>query len=451
MKRWIIILLLSAAGAFCLPAKAGYPYEWLSRGITPEMSSSAVIHWRTGPESTRAVAQIAPATASPEIKATARTVEASSRVLDDYGTVRCYHTVLFEGLSPDSDYLYRIGDGGGMWSEWFDLHTASAGPRDFRFIYIADVQSGIADQYPRVIRRAYGQAPDAAFVVFTGDLTERALNDQYDDFFSANGWIIAQKPVVAVPDNHEYPKDGDGVRRQLGTWWDHLFRYPWNAPAPLSSLGFYTFDYQGCRLVMLNTRAFEDLDAEGKDLAFGWIEGLLRDNPCRWTVVVQHKPLYSVADRRHVDEDMLHLKSLYERYGVDLVISGHDHIYGRTSTRDGRGRSHPPVCVTSVAGSGMYPPSYSGIQDRIGSVSQFYQVVTVRKSALQLDTYDATGLLYDSFRIQVRGGRKKFRDGAPDLPERTALPAERGKKYDDASWRRLDSLRMQYDQSRRIR
>lgn len=436
MKRFPLLIQFLMIAFAVNGQSISYNYQWLTLGSTDNMSVRQVATWRTDADSQSAVAEIAPATCSPNISPRARAVEVSSSEMEDYGIRKIYHTAVFDNLNPGSRYLYRIGDGDGHWSEWFNLNTAETDNSEFSFIYMADVQSGIVEQYPRVIRKAVMTVPDAAFIVFTGDLTERALNWQYEDFFNAHGWILAEKPMVAVPDNHEYPMNEFRKREKLGTFWGHMFSHPENAPERLAAKGFFTFDYQGCRFIMLNTREFEEFTEGERETAFGWIEGLLSDNPCGWTIVAQHKPIYSVADKRHSNEDIRRLKDLYEKYKVDLVISGHDHVYSRA------GRF--PVCVTSVGGSGQYAPAYSGIHDRIGSDAEFFQKVSVSGKELRLDTYDALGELYDSFKISRRAGKKRFHDMAPDREMRTNLPPTRMKKYTAAAWSRLDSLRREF-------
>ena len=61
-----------------------------------------------------------------------------------------------------------------------------------------------------------------------------------------------------------------------------------------------------------------------------WLKQTLSKNPNRWTIVVQHQPIYDVAKGREYDDMRKALAPLYEKYHVDLVLQGHDHAYART-------------------------------------------------------------------------------------------------------------------------
>lgn len=62
-----------------------------------------------------------------------------------------------------------------------------------------------------------------------------------------------------------------------------------------------------------------------------------------------HHPVYSTAKNR--DNTILRerFKPIFEKYGVDLVLQGHDHTYAR----GGLGKKRP-VYLLSVAGPKMY-------------------------------------------------------------------------------------------------
>jgi hypothetical protein len=117
---------------------------------------------------------------------------------------------------------------------------------------------------------------------------------------------------------------------------------------------------------------------------------------------------------------------LYERYGVDLVLQGHDHAYGRganlaegaTVGNQGAG----PVYVVSIAGPKMYRVAGGARQalTRVGEDAQLYQVVRVEESRLRFESRTVTGTLYDAFDVErLRDGRKRFVDRRPAAsPER---------------------------------
>src|SRR5215831_11118531 len=67
-----------------------------------------------------------------------------------------------------------------------------------------------------------------------------------------------------------------------------------------------------------------------------WLENSLRDSKANWKIAVFHHPIYS-SGKRHGSNNGLRkeLEPLFTRYGVNIAISGHDHIYERTKPQHG--------------------------------------------------------------------------------------------------------------------
>jgi predicted MPP superfamily phosphohydrolase len=61
-----------------------------------------------------------------------------------------------------------------------------------------------------------------------------------------------------------------------------------------------------------------------------WLEETLSSSRERWKIVFQHHPLYSSGLTHGSDERLkATLEPLFVKYGVSLVLTGHDHIYER--------------------------------------------------------------------------------------------------------------------------
>ena len=175
-------------------------------------ATSQAVTWRTDTTVRTAVAEIAVAEDSAafagygKAKGQARTrrVPAVTTPLKtDLNEAHC-HSVNFTGLSPDTKYLYRVGDGAN-WSEWLEFKTAVAGPAPFTFLYFGDAQNDIKSHWSRVIRRAFADAPDARFLLHAGDLINTANSDaEWGEWFAAGGWVNGMVPSVPTPGNHEW-------------------------------------------------------------------------------------------------------------------------------------------------------------------------------------------------------------------------------------------------------
>ena len=67
-----------------------------------------------------------------------------------------------------------------------------------------------------------------------------------------------------------------------------------------------------------------------------WLDGALRDAREEWKICYFHHPLYSNADRHGASVDIrLVLEPIFVKHGVNVVFSGHDHVYERIKPQKG--------------------------------------------------------------------------------------------------------------------
>jgi 3',5'-cyclic AMP phosphodiesterase CpdA len=103
---------------------------------------------------------------------------------------------------------------------------------------------------------------------------------------------------------------------------------------PLFNMGgknYYTIK-QGdglAELFMLDSTDFDSAQ-------MNWLEQELKGSKAKWKIAVLHHPLYS-SGKKHGSSMGLRkmLEPVFTRYGVQVVFSGHDHIYERTKLQQG--------------------------------------------------------------------------------------------------------------------
>lgn len=360
---------------------------------------SQAVTWRTDRSVKQAVAQIGIAQDNGnEIKAEEK--EAMTTPLhSDLGGEVNYHSVNFEDLTPATTYAYRVGDGK-HWTEWFHFKTAAQEAVPFSFIYFGDAQRDIKKNWSRIFRQAFRQAADAAFTLHAGDLINRAENDeQWGEWFNAPGWVNAVIPVIATPGNHEYSSE-QGTRR-LSSFWQPQFTFPQNGPEGVKESCYY-IDYQGVRIISLNSNEKQEEQKQ-------WLEKVLSRNPQRWTIVTFHHPIFSPAILRDNKALRNLWKPLFDAYNVDLVLTGHDHTYART-------HAEGTAYVVSVSGSKFYKLNKQAWMHRSAVETQLYQVIRIDADVLTLETYTATGRLFDKFELNKQeSGKNLLQEHFKDL------------------------------------
>ena len=246
----------------------------------------------------------------------------------DYYTPLSRHIINLTGLRPGAKYYYRIGDAAkGWWSKVGTFSTSDGGA--FTFFHMTDSQSQTYDQYVRAWAQLNASAlkryPDAAFTVHTGDFVDNTdvLRQWQWALDSANDTLM-NLPIQPASGNHEnFSSVGSTAQN---------FAVPNLRETQDISTGVsYSFDYSNAHFMVLNT---EDLSDEGLSVdQYNWLVTDCQASDAQWKIVAMHKSIYSNGD--HVgDDDVVALRSqlskLFYELGIDLVISGHDHVYMRT-------------------------------------------------------------------------------------------------------------------------
>jgi len=363
-------------------------------------ATTAAVTWRTETPALDSAAQVVQAGPNTLTPAGALLFKAESLPLireksDGIWT----HSARFIGLKPNTLYAYRVGSGT-SWSEWSQFRTARDVPGPFSFVYLGDTQNDLASQCSRVIRAAMLKAPNALFMVHAGDLVSRAWqDDKWGEWFQAGGWIYRQIPQLMVPGNHEYRRVPVLTPKDLTPLWRPHFTLPENGPAGLEETAF-VLNVQGVRIVGLNpnTRIQEQAS---------WLDGVLRTGEkAVWTVLLMHQPIYSTGrlrDNRALRESLL---PIIDSRGVDLVLQGHDHTYGRTYRLRGGERVSESrggtVYVVSVAGPKQYSinTKFASIMARMAADKQLFQVIRVNDKLLSFEAWTADNVLFDNFELR---------------------------------------------------
>lgn len=458
-----IVFLLALTPCFSQqdphPDKPVFPKRWTLPTQQPDRviltfagdpATQQSVTWRSDTTVQAGIAEIAVADAAPLFvhnakRTTAKTERLDASAVSGAEVMANYHSVTFTALQPDVLYAYRVGDGV-HWSEWFQFRTASREAKPFSFLYVGDAQNYILELWSRLIRAGFSKAPDARFIIHAGDLVSEAHSErQWHEWFTAGGWIHGMLPSVPVPGNHEYrpfaPADPAQKESRLSVQWRPQFTLPLNGPADQQETAYF-FDYQDVRFIALNSNRKQEAQAT-------WLDSLLAHNPNRWTVVSFHHPVFSTASERDNPQIRALWKPLFDKYGVDLVLQGHDHTYARghsgpttqnvVSGTKARDSQTGTVYVVSVSGGKMYTfkkdawDKYDARLERKAENTQLFQVIRVDGNTLRYQAFTATGDLYDAFDLTKTGkkGGNRYVERGRNAAERrhdNTIPNEETKE-----------------------
>ncbi|MFC1573857.1 metallophosphoesterase family protein [Candidatus Latescibacterota bacterium] len=212
--------------------------------------------------------------------------------------------------------------------------------------------SGFGYGEREMVRQAvYNEAvwSKADFIVNTGDFV---IDGRYPEHWlrfvtehKTEHRLLQSIPYLPVIGSHEFTNDSTyGMQN-----YQAVFAYP----------GFYTVEYKDTELFFLNSNIIIDnkqlIADDTQDELFGewfvsengtnpsWLEKKLAASKKRFKIVVLHNPLVSFSKHHHdwlsdnngrnLREKRKRLIGLLQHYGVQIVFSGHEHLYEHSVLR----------------------------------------------------------------------------------------------------------------------
>lgn len=303
---------------------------------------------------------------------------------------------------------YSLAYGGlfGMARDQGPTHTVRMPPdrkATIRFIAFGDSGSGGNGQYDLAAIMARQKCD---LVIHTGDLIypAGAPQDYYRKFYDPYAALIASAPFMASLGNHDCATDkGAPLLRQ--------FVLPQNGPAGIEPERNFWFDYGSARFVALDTNrstelgtiSFEDMKAK----VAPWLREVLSSNDARWKFVFFHHPPYTGSTHDAGGQAFVKdaFSAILDDTGVDMVFTGHNHLYERTAPIRGDkvvGEGEGPVYITTGAGGApqypeeLPPPAYMRFyKDKIFSFS----VIDLAGDKLTLRQIDENENVIDEYVI----------------------------------------------------
>ena len=379
-----------------------------------EDASSVAVTWRTSSVITEGFCQLQLLSDSPVNTDSCETYKAITRTCKyvynrDPLISSNHHSYVFTALKEGTNYMYRVGTEGN-WSEWLEFKTAD-NDNKVSFIYFGDPQNDIKSQWSRVLRKAYRTNPDCDFMLYAGDIINSAGSDlQWDEWFKAGSFIYGSVPQLLTPGNHDYDE------LALDPHWNAQFTQETNGPKGLEGTCFF-IDYENLKIISFDSAAGGELEDENGYALLAqkaWMDSVLNTNTKPWVIITTHLPFYSPKESR--DNKLLrkHFQPILEKHGVDMVLTGHDHSYGRGVASDNSDVKPSVVYIVSVSGPKQYEAGNKDWMQHKGSYVQLFQNITIDKNILTYEAYTASGSLFDKLILKKRkNGSNKVIDLNP--------------------------------------
>jgi len=439
MKKYLfVITLFFAFTSFSQTLKRG-PY------LQSQTNNSIKIKWRTS-DSVNSVLRYGSSFTNLN-----NVIIDSTRVKD--------HTIKISNLSSKTTYYYSVGYDNVVLAGGNEQHhfSTSINPSDttgFKFWVTGDFGAGNDAQIR--VRRWFENYLHSNVVdnwVWLGDNAYyNGTEDEYDrEVFSSDyGYdsIFRFLPFYPIPGNHDYGSVNslDDPKFHRGPYYDmvDVFQNAEMGGVASTTEAYYSYDYGNTHFMALNSELWQYLFLWDLGNPYRtWIENDIKNSSKKFKIAYWHQPPYSKGSHDSDDGFELNMRAMrekvipiLEKYGVDLVLCGHSHVYersylinkhynvsftfkrdvmmvdstsgnpdsNRTYLKYTYGANKDKGTVYAVVGNSgksedengkMYPAMYTKYADNgVGSM-----ILDVKGNVLTATYYKDNGSVFDKFRI----------------------------------------------------
>ena len=149
-------------------------------------------------------------------------------------------------------------------------------------------------------------------------------------------------------------------------------------PFNMDGQRFYAYSKKNVRFFVLDTDYLDPKQLQ-------WIEAQLKDSRADWKICYFHHPLYSDGGRHGSEVDLrVVLEPLFIKYGVNVVYSGHDHVYERLKPQKGiyyfvsgaAGQLRPGDLHRSAMTAAGFDQDRSFMLNEVAGDDLFFQVIS---------------------------------------------------------------------------
>ena len=348
-----------------------------------------------------------------------------------------------KNLTPDTEYIYKVSTGA-VTSRVHKFKTAGSG--DFTFGYMSDIHAVDYDNLDRgmtavkklqtvqkLIDTTTKKVDKFSFMLTTGDEVWRG--SQYSNWleWSKNQYTTATVDYMwaGAPGNHEYysqstssvwnyypdkyAADPSAIYSDpdyyYNTYFNAVKAVPQNGADGIASS--YWFIYNNVLFVCIDSMQAGDYGQLTK--LRNWFEEVVQANEGNYQYIIAYQHYHWFDFQTGADKYHERWNDLFDKYGVDLALSGHMHGYVRTkslyngkiSTDELKGTTYvvsPQVGDRPKDITGYQNADLFAMRESTSSWVDFsaMSAITVTKEKLTYKLLDVNGEIKDEFSIKAK-------------------------------------------------
>ena len=308
------------------------------------------------------------------------------------------------GLAESTKYAYVIVENGVM-SDVYYFETSGYG--DFEFVFVGDPQISREEHgeaWQQTLKTILTEFSDAELLVSAGDQIVTPDSEEHYSYllvdemtkfaFAPTVGPVHDSPSSTFSDHYNLPNKSDkyGVNETSANYW---------------------YTYNNALFMHLN---MSDTSAATNGEHEAFMKEAMAANPnVMWNIVVMHNSLYSTGMHGDPSYDYFDgeigkyrpaLSPIFTELGIDVVLSGHDHVYVRSKLMNGIEVSGDIVvsnsvfdpegtlyvCASSSTGSKFYQKQTNAIDELIA-----FENYEERKSAIKVKITDESLVITSYF------------------------------------------------------
>ena len=243
------------------------------------------------------------------------------------------------------------------------------------------------------------------FILHSGDISFGTgdQREQYENnWFKLMSQVLHQVPVYYIPGNHDN-----------GRYFDYYFIKPIQCYVNHARLGnSYSVNFNNTHFIFIDRNPWglyemnalnsdaqvDDTIQELIDTTMEWIESDLQSKSaqaCKWKILILHHTYTDILNNKYIS-------GIVDKYGVDLIISGHIHYYTKAITSN---KNNKQAIYISQGNLQKYYAEIEHITDK-RLLEEFPEVVSIGKNNFGVLCIDNNMLQYDIYGYNELGEEK---------------------------------------------